>query len=69
MDLVEIKKSIATSVWAGAKKEVRHTKRSRALRRMPADALAAENTARAKVGLPPHQINGTLKQRLATITG
>jgi hypothetical protein len=69
MDLVEIKKSIATSAWAGAKKEVRHTKRAQVLRRMPAEALATENVARAKVGLPPHQISRTLKQRLATITG
>lgn len=66
--LSEIKKSVPGAVLAGVKREVRHTKAVHKLRKMSPEALAAENTQRKQVGLPPHYVGPSLKRRLTTIT-
>jgi len=67
--LTEIQKSIPTTVIAGVKREVRHTKNSRTLRKMTPAQLAEDNAARARVGLHPRYQSQTLRQRLTTIAG
>lgn len=65
--LTEINKSVPGAVLAGVKREVRHTKNTRRLRKLTPEAMATENAKRATVGLPPQRVSGMLRQRMATI--